>query len=474
MNLKFALLFLIIFAAASCNKKQFITKKQLESFSASALQVNIDVNCGDYTPIKPIVDILFVLDNTGSKTQYIYGTDHATLITSLQSTIDILSDRDYDYHLVIVPLEQVGGEDKIQLIVDNPTGLSTDMLGHVVPRDNIEFFEQQAGSSKEKGFQRAYDIITNNRSNGVFRNEAYTYVVVLSNEDDDWDQVGPYPSPVDDMTDRNLWLTNYTNLSTTLVSEQFRFMSIIGQNTCSVVDRKAPRYQWMSDQIYQAQLGSNSALDQGVSPTPDSYDLCELNFSHMFDGVNSSILITKTPHSYDHWPIYNTTGITYDTANIQAWKNTGASLTQGDTTNGFTYLGNATRDTRYAPTAGEPYTGHLLQLYGDGRIIYPECLYVQTVEPASYYGFVALDRKPELSTVVLKINGVTHSQSATNGWQYIGYLSSKNVKILSPSEPGTEGTPALLKTGYFLQLNGTAIFTNNSSVSVEYIPAAVE
>jgi hypothetical protein len=84
---------------------------------------------------------------------------------------------------------------------------------------------------------------------------------------------------------------------------------------------------------------------------------------------------------------------------------------------------------------------------------------VQTVE----FNFVVISPtdEPDPSTIVLKKNGVTIPQSATNGWTYVGLQTNHPT-----SDYPTIGSN---QTGYMVQLNGTAKFKGSDSISISYL-----
>ena len=84
---------------------------------------------------------------------------------------------------------------------------------------------------------------------------------------------------------------------------------------------------------------------------------------------------------------------------------------------------------------------------------------------------MALPRGPDLTTIVVEVDGKKVDQSGQNGWTYIGYRDTQNIKVPGPTNASV--TPALNKTGYMLQLHGTAIFTNGQTVKVFYKPKSL-
>ena len=129
-----------------------------------------------------------------------------------------------------------------------------------------------------------------------------------------------------------------------------------------------------------------------------------------------------------------------------------------------------TNNTRYYPTAGEPFTGKMIRLYGsDGndKVVYPDCLTIEYNGVKSTYGYAYLKYgQPVVSTIQVyrSVNGGAFTsipQSSTDGWSYVGlqFTSSldSNLKAVD-LPPGTS-------SGYFIQLNGNYRFQNTTSTT---------
>ena len=83
--------------------------------------------------------------------------------------------------------------------------------------------------------------------------------------------------------------------------------------------------------------------------------------------------------------------------------------------------------------------------------------------------------KPYEPSIQLTIDGQSIPQSSTNGWTLVKsggqpeYYSSFKIKIQSPTNDA-QAFPAVNKSGYFLKLTGSAIYSNSSVVDVQYDP----
>lgn len=466
--------------------------------------------------IKPKVDFLFLWDNSTSSVFINDSTKQA-----LNRTIDNISSR-FDYHVLMAPL-MVGNTDPLnfqaKLISENTNGLSSDALNLKIDRtlaaQSLNF--SYSSGSKEEGIERAIDLIKGNVSNGIFRANSYVYVVLMSNQDDSsWEKF-----PVAEV-DRQNYLNaqekeilclrgnhvpqsgNCTGIN--LNSIQLRFMTITAfnpsgaGNSCGGIGSwdKGTTYQEISKRVYSAPYNVGGQIEYRQSDQNtrsdgmfDAYDICsQSSFSNIFDGINASINDTLIRHKYNYWPVASSGATSIDPEEIRVFKD-GVEMPKLTSpipmgASGFTFNNYVqTVNTRYEPTAGEPFTGYVVRLYGDAVVTYPECIRVQTQNPKEWFGFINLQTKPVESSIQLKINGQIVSQSSTNGWQLVkssgqpAYFNSKNIKIEGPgsfcpsnSTTYCPATPALNKSGYFLQLFGTAVYSNGATIEVIYDPSS--
>ena len=131
--------------------------------------------------------------------------------------------------------------------------------------------------------------------------------------------------------------------------------------------------------------------------------------------------------------------------------------------------------TRYYPSPGEPFTGHIIRLSGTARVQHPECMSVQTRAAKEYYGFVWLNQRPLEESIELTINGRTIPQSTTNGWELLKdsgspeYHSNFKIQIKSPTDRTQVGKTY---SGYFLELHGNAVYSNGAVVKATFLPSA--
>ena len=217
----------------------------------------------------------------------------------------------------------------------------------------------------------------------------------------------------------------------------------------------------------------------------DSFDICTTsNFLAVFNSINNAIRPDLLQHLYGYWPIVITNNASYfstndvDPAKITVKKvlaNGPEVLISPSAGDGFEYIGfqtnfNIREKVGGVANPGEPYTGFFLKLNGNAKALYPEYIKITTTTKTHYYGYVKLDYKPVISSIKLVINGKDIPQSDTNGWSYLGDdYATKNIRITSPTNT-TEDYPAVSKTGWFLKVSGSAVYSNSADVNVYYLP----
>lgn len=507
----YSILFLLLFT--SCGKEVFDPIAKKDTAVSNPVTTNTNSACSAFTLIKPKVDFLFLWDNSTSTTFINDNTKAA-----LNNTINSISSR-FDYHMMLAPLV-VKSTDPVnyqaKLVTENPDGLSGNALSMKIDASlaaqNLNF--SYSSGSKEQGIERAIDIIKANINNGVFRPNSYTYVVLMSNQDDSSWAVNFPPSSADQQNylrskaKEFLCLRGNYNPDTgscsgaNLNALEMRFMSITAfQNggSCPGVSswQQGDTYQKFSKQVYQQPYFVNGSNEYRQSDQNgrsdgmyDAYNICsQSDFTKIFDGINASINDTLIKHKYNYWPVASSGASSIDPNEIRAFKN-GQELQRLSNpipmgASGFTFT-NTVQDvyTRFEPTPGERFEGYVIRLYGDAIVTYPECMRVQTQTPKEYFGYVNLQTKPVESSINLEINGQKISKSSTNGWELVKsggdpqYFSSKNIKIKGPGQfcPSSssnycEETPVVNKSGYFLKLNGNAIYSNGATIEVIYDPS---
>jgi hypothetical protein len=343
----------------------------------------------------------------------------------------------------------------------------------------------------ESGIDRAYDLLINNRSNGVFRDNAYTIIVIMSNEDDKGCELTTgYNSCT--QTDKNNYLapkkqkmlclrgaTSAVNCAglPTMNSTMMRFFNISPLTMCnSGLNKTNYNYRSLAKYIYEAPYTngwptSNDQLSPDLAGYPDSYNLCTINFSNIFDGVNSAIKQTLIKHIYSYWPVADTNA-SLDPDTLIVTRDDGKVLVNrtndANPTDGFGYIGNqVNHSTRSYPTSGENFTGKMIQLFGTNNndlVVYPHCLTISYNSIKDKYGYIYLQNgEPYTPSIEVTINGSVIPQSTTNGWSYMGlqFISSldANLKVANMSAGAT--------SGFIIKLNGTYQLTNSATVDIK-------
>lgn len=459
---------LMSFILASCGEEVLTQNTLSTSFTADNVQGQELNTCSQMHFEKPPVDILFIVDNSGSSLLPSFNQIKA----QIANTINTISN-EFDYHIYVTPLIANPGESLsgYQLLVSDISTLNNTALNVVTP-ENLQVFADATGGQNEAGFQRALDLINANRTNGIFRNKANTVVVTISNGDDTTvlkpsTTGNPYFDPVKFSQFKQSFL-NYKNGS--MNAESFRYISLVAHSACNGF-KFGYAYKRMSNEIY-SEMGYTDDSGQ------NSHDLCSGNYASLFSSINNSIHAVVVGHKYDHWKISSASA-----ANIQSDDITVTKILDGGSqvnipvgsVNGFEYIGHKTnQNTRYEPTAGEPATGLMIKLNGTARVSYPECLIAKTRTPTEYFGYLALPREPQSGSIKVVIRGQEISQDSTNGWGYIGWVEGQNIKVPGPDPANPVAvTPEVRKTGYFIKLFGNAVFTNGDTIQVFYKPASL-
>lgn len=480
---------------SSCAKEEFSTNKGKQSSSTSEALTTSAKLCAQSTLIRPQVDILMLWDNT---TSFNFVTPQTK--SSMSNLIASVSEN-FDYHVLSAPLvpagygSESGTLSEAQLIVKDTAGLSGNALSIVNSKENViaSLGFSTGNGSTESGVSRSISVIQDNISNGIFRRGAYTIIVVISNEDDKMcigcNSTTSYDNYINPKINQLLTMRgNYLNTNQgTLNASMMRFINISPLTSCkSGNNQQNYMYRKVARDIYNAPYTngwpkSNDHLSPALPGYPDSYNLCSMDFSHIFDGVNTAIKQTLLKHAYDYWPLASSAA-SVDPDTVRVIRSDNVELINRklntSTTKGFEVVldndgnaANTTINTRYSPAPGEPFTGKLIKLFGvegNDKIVYPDCLTVSYTEVKSTYGYVYLQYgEPNVETLEVRINDVLVPKDSTNGWDYMGLQFTNaldsNFKIAN--------LPAGTSSGYFLRLNGTAKKNNSgkNTFTIYYI-----
>lgn len=508
----------------SCAKEEFVPPTSTDTTTISEKKSGSSQSCAQFTYVRPPVDLLFLWDNSTSS---IYLNDQTK--AALNSVINHISER-FDYNVMMAPLLGTGNSNTafFSRSGHNPgSGITT--INKSYASSYLSQLPRVQGS-QESGAQRAIDLIRTNQTNGVFRPNAYTLVITMSNDDDNsWEEDGcSYCFNPGRQTryakakahDLLCMRGNYDN-STGLYDSEFstfnsscsnapkldstmmRYISIsalFDKNSCSVSSQLTQNYVYkaVSEYLYSTPYTNGFTPPPAVVVNPeehsDHFNICRGNFAYLFDGVNNAIQDAVIAHVYKYWPITSDTSTEIDPASLEVVMSNGSTFTEipdsvsivrdstgkndmdssGNPISGYRIINSPTTvNTRFLPTAGESFTGRVIELFGDAKVTYPACLLVNYSEPDSYYGYVHLADKPNESTIVLKINGQIVPQGGANGWELVKsggqpqWMSNFNIRIQGRGDY-TPKTPALSKSGYFLKVYGNAVYSNKSTVQVTY------
>lgn len=467
VSIIFTLAFLV-----SCGEEVLTKNTQKSAFKSTDLETFELSTCSQMTLRKPPVDILYIIDNSGST----LSDSFQSIKGEIKNTINQISN-DFDYHIYFAPLNPLSGDSisGYPLLLSDPDSIPSPASVNITNPDKLNMFSQATGNNVEYGFSRALNLIKYNRSNGIFRNDAHTIVVMISNGDDNESLITIRgnkkfdPKKYAQLKTQFLELTKqYASANSAptnpLNAQTLRFMSLVAHSDCNGW-KAGETYKQMSSDIYRYQnLKDNDEL-------LDSVDLCSQNYSVIFESVNNSIRSVIDGHKYDHWKISSAkeSDIQSDDIQVSKIKKDGSKVSiPQDATNGFEYLGYVdNQKLTYEPAdANEVASGLIIKLNGSARVEFPECIIAKTRTPTEYFGYFALPQEPELETLEVKIDGKVVPRSNTNGWSYIGWLENQNIKVPGPTNASI--TPPITKAGFFIKLNGDAVFSNGTSIQVFY------
>lgn len=483
---------LAVFFSFSCGKEQFASVA-IDTQSTGRARIESKTKaCSSFSLIKPAVDLLFLWDNSGSVHRISDETKKA-----LNKTILGIS-KSFNTHILLAPLIATTQSDLSFISSDSTRPSNIRKIRFEDAADNLSF--PLKGGSGEEGVTRASQLIKDNIDNGVFRSGAYLIIVLMSNGDDNAWKEGFHTASlakknryINDMTNKLVCLRGHTDRNgcsgTSLNSAMMKFISIVPHSNCREGYKMGSVYKSISSNLYNEPMEGDNApskiQDHGTSTTPDSYDICNIGgSSSVFDGVNESIKATVLNHKYNYWPVAKSMRSDFifddtDPNSIQVSID-GKKLTRhfDDLTShssGF-YLKPGeyhNHNTRYDPSPGEPFTGYMIKLYGDDRLVYPSCIRINTRTPQEYFGYIPIYVKPVEDTIQVYINGAKIDKSY---WHLIKqndkprYFSSKNIRVQSRSDL-TQKTPGHTISGYLIQLSEDAVYTNGDRIEVTYDPA---
>jgi hypothetical protein len=462
----------------SCGKQKFAAGKHQQGDSTNPIihQTIKNPEFSKFTLIRPKVDLLLLIDNSGSFNIHL----NKNIKEGISKLLNYLS-KDFDYQIMVAPIIPDQSKPPEYFVIDYD---SSNLQG--IPPDKIiplglaseKILTFSPGKEKEKGLDRIQEIFTNFSTSGVFRNNSHLIVNLISNGDDiSGDDPTPYDiniyAPTKHIEIKNLVETNFNPL-------HFRFLSIVPHNKpCDGVKASLGTYKEVSRRFYD----DTPSTFKTKTDNSDSFNICDvLNFLSVYNSINKTINPDLLRHGYDHWPIILTTDQNYLTEkDLDPEKMTVSKiLTSGieeiltsGVPNGFEMIGfqenlNIRETINGKLYPGEPYTGFFIKLNGTGKVIYPEYIKIETQTKTHYYGYVKFDYKPEISSIILKING---REIPKTEWEYIDGPETRNIRIKSPTDFTTPDGPAVNRTGWFIKLKSEAVYSNSSTLNLYYFPS---
>jgi hypothetical protein len=219
----------------SCGEEVLTQNTLSTSFKATDIETFEYTTCAASRFVKPPVDILFIVDNSGSTLQ----SSFEQIKSQIASTVSTISN-EFDYHIYIAPLNSTTTSsneiNSYPLIISDPNSIPNLGSVNVVQPNQINsqtFFSQAAGNNQEYGFLRAYNVINANRSNGIFRNDSNLITVMISNGDDNESVISINGNVVPDPQKFNQRKSNFISLASSMSADSFRFISLVPHSNCN-------------------------------------------------------------------------------------------------------------------------------------------------------------------------------------------------------------------------------------------------
>ena len=492
----------------SCAKEEFVANKAINKSEINAVTAYENRLCAQYSYNRPDLDVLILWDNSTSG----FAISDASK-TALKNLIKVIASERYNFNLMISPI--VGDSQKWLMTTADSTLSSSSVAGTVVYKgadqlnnfiSNFSIPTSSLGGS-EQGALRATQIL--NSYPNVFRKNAYTHVMVISNGDDFGCSIGKgYECPdgsseqanyISKLEKKLLCLrgnySGYTSLgcgtsdiaiSNKLDAKSFRFISVTaGRPGCS--GHSGYVYKTLS-QTMKSTFNESGEQIMTDSST-DNYNICDSNFT-MFSSLATDLKSTIDYHKYEYWPVASANQeIDLESLIVKGPFGILNEVSSTSTLSGYSLynvnsagddLVPTTKDTRFYPSSGEPFYGKLIKLHGSAQTLAGGCINVYFTEKKTSYGYIYLTSgKPSESTITVKYkyksssSWITIPKSATNGWTYIEVPSladlTNTTNLAIVNRPSNSAIP-----GHLIKLNGTYQFDNNGQIEfyVDYIPAS--
>lgn len=493
---------------ASCAKEEFVANKAVNTSAINAVTAYESNLCAQYSYNRPDLDVLILWDNSTSG----FAISEASK-AALKNLIKVIASERYNYNLMISPL--VGSSQNWLMTTADSTLSSATVSNTVVYKgiDQLNTFISNFSiptsslGGQEQGALKSTQIM--NSYSNVFRKNAYTHVMVISNGDDFGCSIGKSYECPDGSTEQASYIEklekkllclrgNYAGysslgcsssdiaISNKLDAKSFRFISVTaGRTGCT--GHSGYVYKSLSQRIKSTYNESGEQIM--TDSLTDNYNICDSNFT-MFSSLATDLKSTIDYHKYAYWPVASANQvIDLDSLIVKGPFGLLDQVSSNSTQSGYSlYNLNAAEDdllpiqvnTRFYPSSGEPFYGKLIKLHGSAQNLAGGCINVYFTEKKISYGYIYLTSgKPDESTITVKYryknssNWVTIPKSNSNGWTYIEVPSladlTNTTNLAIVNRPSNSAVP-----GNLIKLNGTYQFENDGSIEfyVDYIPAS--
>lgn len=474
------------------NKEVFSPNKAGKETSVTSSALSAYQQCTQKTHIKAPVDVLVLVDNSSSTV--VFDKDKKDQLARMIKSFAL--DDNFNYHIMVAPL--VGSSSSSMLFANDTSTLDSSVANTVKPTSQISSINFPITPGGEYGISRAYDLIQANRSNGIFRSNSHTIVAILTNGNDTEctdvshykcelvDRARFYDSRINKLSclghNTSFGSNNCSGINS-LNAETFRFVSLSIANSNSCSGTSGTFYHYASDGVFKSGLASRSYMDSyplnGIYN--DARDFCDSK-ADIFSHIRGLIKDVVLKHKYDRWPIASAdANIDLQSIKVKVINANGTirELSNMENnpspTSGFKYdkncvvSGSELCNTRISPTPGEPFTGHLVKLFGSDQVEFPECLSVEYYAPVEEYAYYYLPygTPSNKDDIEFYVDGVQFFESSTNGWEFLGN------KCQSDLSGKVFNIPTAGACGPILKLNGSAKIKTKQgasvSVRVDYI-----
>lgn len=444
---------LFLFVLAGCGSEQFGSVPQNSSNSVDPLKDFSQLSCSSMTLIKPKVDILYVVDNSGSALSM-----SDAIKTSITNTIGSISQQ-FDYRVIGTKLIPDTATDYDYRVMTNSADALPNVSKKIISSSEMPFFSMPVvGAPREAGLKRTVNFINNNGS--LIRNNSHLIVILVSNGRDTEAEIDHDGSASTPTQQQPIFSTRVSELNTIKSSKslvELRFMPVTAHtDNCTSGARSS----------------LNSYVAMGNIFGAETFNLCNNNVTSLFAQVNSTIQQETIPHVYRYWPITFAEGNEMvSISEIQVYKVSGNSQPQLLPNSSWTYRNiPGGVNTRVQPTAGE-YSSltHFVEFNSGSYITWPDCVQIKSVSKTEYFKYIVLNKGADTSKPMsVRINGNVISSS---NYTYRGYIGPVNTKV---DYMGSGDQPAVNKSGYMIEItNPSSYYKSGDSVEVSFTGAAI-